>query len=645
MEPKPLTGTYRGVIVDSNDPLRLNRYRVHVYKVDQFNGTQWSLGSTAAQVTAYVPLRYDILELILQRAGDDTIHSGHTGDFSTYPWAEVMGMGAKNAGLLPVFVVGDLVWVIFEDGERDYPVIVGGWTSNSFGFPDLIAEKMPYVGTGASSSGDSSYFDYQAFLDGSVDDTGTYAHARLRWSLVDRRGSMVELSELGDEAWIKLASGNSDLTNNMPTDSVEIDTQGFFYIDAPTSMFRVQNFFATTQTELILSVNAQVSPASVSSGDPYAPVVGVEPLFGMYSSWKMDLWAADELDIGQYLARLYDAGSGSNLIQNTRLQTRLLLAGAYHQFLGVADLKNFMRYSRRLEDPVNTAHHLANVTPTYTNFIEAYQSVEAYAGGVNWPSYTPVSPSSSIAWNGYFPGAEYVSYPSLNQSLLAVDNYATPIFNATLMQGGTKGVNRWPHPDDPASSNFLNFLNGPNSGGLHRIVADNIWLISTNPIQCYPGILQLGFDVRSDAPVGVPSSGYNEINYACVNKIYFDHNFTARTASGIGKPPVICNGALPGTVDPTNLNDPRNSQDGIHLSLNQIYAMVLVWSVRAGQLATRTNRLLGSVVPVEQYGRRPDQRVDVHAVAQCCGVLSGGRGQFNAIVAAEHPDVYQSGGE
>lgn len=83
-----LSGFYRGVVEDADDPERRKRYRVRV----------------------------------------DNLHPSEV-PIDTLPWAESVISGGQLYGDYPVYEKGDRVWVAFEGCNRRHAVVVGGFLS------------------------------------------------------------------------------------------------------------------------------------------------------------------------------------------------------------------------------------------------------------------------------------------------------------------------------------------------------------------------------------------------------------------------------------------------------------------------------------------------------------------------------------
>jgi len=150
-------GCYRGVIADTADPEIRGRYRV--------------------RITVIHP---DDLEV------------------QFLPWAEMAGaFAAKDASDLPHYEVGERVWVMFEGGDPEFPVILGGWVSQFGGTPDLPVENA-----------------------------GNYTENRKRWRRQDRTGNVIELSELNGERHVLIQSGGAIIRVTQRGDTIILDTEG-----------------------------------------------------------------------------------------------------------------------------------------------------------------------------------------------------------------------------------------------------------------------------------------------------------------------------------------------------------------------------------------------------------------------------------
>lgn len=138
-----LSGVYRASIEDTADPERRHRYRVRVMRLHPVD----------APVAAL-------------------------------PWAETaVPQAAQGSSDAPVLRVGDVVWIAFEDGHRDYPVIVG-----------------------------ACFTSRQGVMAGAVEVASDYNVTRQRWRRQDRALNSVELSEEPSELHVRIASGSANIT-------------------------------------------------------------------------------------------------------------------------------------------------------------------------------------------------------------------------------------------------------------------------------------------------------------------------------------------------------------------------------------------------------------------------------------------------
>lgn len=119
-------------------------------------------------------------------------------------WAEVScSFAAAGAGDIPHYEVGDKVWVMFEGGDLEQPVVMGGWLAERRGYSDVPADIRE-----------------------------DYARSRRKWSRIDRVGNMIEMSEAPDERHIRLKSGRAELILTQKDDSITIITKGAVKIQA-----------------------------------------------------------------------------------------------------------------------------------------------------------------------------------------------------------------------------------------------------------------------------------------------------------------------------------------------------------------------------------------------------------------------------
>lgn len=93
------------------------------------------------------------------------------------PWGELGAVfGGSLFGDIPGYEIGDPVWVMFEGGNRRFPVIMGGIFNNAGGVPPIPSEQV----------GDE------------------YERQSKRWIRTDRSGNKIEMSPLEDELFIRI---------------------------------------------------------------------------------------------------------------------------------------------------------------------------------------------------------------------------------------------------------------------------------------------------------------------------------------------------------------------------------------------------------------------------------------------------------
>lgn len=154
--PEAVIGPQRAVIAAVDDPEERGRYRVRVHSVH-----------------------------------DDAI------PVENLPWAELLCHGGNDWGMIPHYEVDDLVFVIFEGGDREHPVIMGGWLTAPGGVSTLPSEQ-----------------------------TGAYSTDRRRWVWKDREGNLVEVSEKVGEKHVKLKSGEAEVIVSQEDNSFVVTVSG-----------------------------------------------------------------------------------------------------------------------------------------------------------------------------------------------------------------------------------------------------------------------------------------------------------------------------------------------------------------------------------------------------------------------------------
>lgn len=143
------TNTYRGIVVDANDPQRRGRVRAFVYQVHTNGLNRDPLASdldgadfhTTDVFPTYMPkvgtqIAKDAVAPATPPpaapAGDSGAqHSGPPPRFEWLPWAEWSPTAmSTGSGYLRRLEVGDTVCIRFQDGNPAYPLIEGAWLTN-----------------------------------------------------------------------------------------------------------------------------------------------------------------------------------------------------------------------------------------------------------------------------------------------------------------------------------------------------------------------------------------------------------------------------------------------------------------------------------------------------------------------------------
>lgn len=182
-----LRSVYRGEVVDIADPQKRKRCRVRVNGI--FPGT--------------VPA-------------------------NRLPWAEVACMMSSSlAGDFFPIVKGDRVWVMFEDGDRNKPLITGLWIARPARLNDVPSDVA-------------------------VD----YDRTQGRWVRVDRVGNSITMSELPEEEFLRLASGSAQVTLDQKDGSITLrSASGQVRTEGNSAETEVE-FYAVTSNQIIMSAGA-----------------------------------------------------------------------------------------------------------------------------------------------------------------------------------------------------------------------------------------------------------------------------------------------------------------------------------------------------------------------------------------------------
>ncbi len=175
------------------------------------------------------------------------------------PWAEFAGsFSSKQANDLPHYEMGDTVYVDFLNGDDRRPIITGAWFTNSSDIPDVLVEQVD-----------------------------SYKRARRRWVRADRNGNRLELSELGDENWAALRSGNAsvEVTANgnairlrSATGPVEVIAK-LLSVDVQAASFSARSFELNAEYSLL---GVPLGSAALKANDRTIVYGGMETMVGVY---------------------------------------------------------------------------------------------------------------------------------------------------------------------------------------------------------------------------------------------------------------------------------------------------------------------------------------------------------------------------
>lgn len=204
-------GTYRGLVEITADPEQRKRYRVRVTNIHP-----------------------------------PEVEADHL------PWAELGGIfGGGGFGDIPAFEVGDWVWVMFEGGDRRFPVIMGSVLNFDGGLPPLPAEQ-----------------------------TAAYERTSKRWTRIDRAGNKIEMSPLEDELWVSIDTPDGSRIRVSAKDgTIELQASGRVMVVAPS----VQ----------IVDADSVVATTRILTADVLETAT-------LRCQGTTNIRAADELNIGKY---------------------------------------------------------------------------------------------------------------------------------------------------------------------------------------------------------------------------------------------------------------------------------------------------------------------------------------------------------
>lgn len=157
------------------------------------------------------------------------------------PFAELIGYGGKGFGDLGPYEVGDLVWCMFEGGNREYPVILGGWLSQSAGIPDLLPEQQ-----------------------------NDYSTNRRRWMRKGRPpgANLIEMSDVPGEDRVRIKSGRAEIVLTRLDNGIAIKA-----IDGPVTLDAARVTVRSAELQLeggntTVLANGQIPPVDPTEAIP-----------------------------------------------------------------------------------------------------------------------------------------------------------------------------------------------------------------------------------------------------------------------------------------------------------------------------------------------------------------------------------------
>lgn len=257
----------RGIVEDVNDPQQRFRYRVRINGLDR-------------EDTPTEALR----------------------------WAEVIPpFSVSGAADIPNYEVGDRVWVGFEMGDPDFPVILGGWIAYSFGMNDVPAPQAT-----------------------------DYTTTRKRWVRADRIGNKLVMSEVPTEQFAQLSSGaavvqvssldNSvrffALSSTVSTEAAQVS------VEAQTALTHAQSVLITTDglnalggplglLQLLSNYEVALHAASADGSAGHINIGGYVPTLGGTTDGSDPRMVAQQTPEVNILGQTNNVGTGVGATQGT----------------------------------------------------------------------------------------------------------------------------------------------------------------------------------------------------------------------------------------------------------------------------------------------------------------------------------------
>lgn len=213
------TGLYRGIVENNNDPYKIGRLQV---RIPAFHGVP---GVTESAITT-----------------------------DGLPWASVCSMSAgsgRGTSIKPM--MGDIVWVMFEDGRKDTPVVIG----SSFGtgsFGGASTTTMSSTGKmfggdlgGASSTGspkpadpspkDSNQILYRSPKGAEI--SFNEEDSAESFNMIDRVGQVIKMVGPAPSGARGRTTGDREDPTSLPSDnSIAHGNGGYILLQSTSSDFR-----------------------------------------------------------------------------------------------------------------------------------------------------------------------------------------------------------------------------------------------------------------------------------------------------------------------------------------------------------------------------------------------------------------------
>lgn len=304
-----LQGIYRGIVTATDDKDGRARYRVQVHTVHRATITRKELAAIKKKRKGFGGIVDRIsgnFEQMFDQFGFEPPASEEDPPLQdSLPWAECAMPAGKLWGDVHHYEIGDLVWIMFEGGNPQLPVIVGGWLSQSMAIHDLMPDQI-----------------------------NDYDRNRRNWVRQDSAGNALIMSEVPGDERTELVSGFARLMLSQIDHSVRIDTCGTTPIGAGLleddqaedgdggdikqeyldeewwdGAFGVEtgNISMRALTTIIASKDIVIEATSPSLFTDPQNTGDTDPEFSGYmallSVWDTDVWARDTLNLGQYIDR------------------------------------------------------------------------------------------------------------------------------------------------------------------------------------------------------------------------------------------------------------------------------------------------------------------------------------------------------